>query len=147
MANAQWPKGTHTESFGFLTQVLARHVEAAMKERLDSLDLEFRFFTTLMQLLAEDGQSQRVLGARLNLPEYQVSRNLDAMAKQGLVERRPDAENRRVMQVFLTDEGRALANRLPPMINELNAELLSSLSRTEQKTLISMLQRVLALTD
>ncbi|MCK8483363.1 MarR family winged helix-turn-helix transcriptional regulator [Aliiroseovarius sp. S2029] len=147
MTSANWPEGTHKESFGFLSQVLARRMDEAMKQRLADLDLDFRFFMTLMQLLAQDGQSQRELGAKLTLPEYQVSRNLDAMARDGLIERRADPSSRRTTRVFLTDKGRAVAQKLPPLIHGLNDSFLNVLSGDERTALINMLQRVLSLTD
>ncbi len=147
MTDATWPKGTQKESFGFLTQVLARRVDDAMKRQLAVLDLDFRFFMTLMQLLAQDGQSQRALCGKLNLPEYQVSRNLDAMVKSDLVERRPDPNSRRTTQVFLTAKGRRLAQMLPPLINDLNDSFLNGLTTDERAALIGMLQRILSSTD
>ncbi|MCK0139820.1 MarR family winged helix-turn-helix transcriptional regulator [Aliiroseovarius sp. F47248L] len=147
MTGANWPKGTQNQSFGFLSQVLARRVDQAMKKQLADLNLDFRFFMTLMQLLAEDGQSQRELGAKLSLPEYQVSRNLDTMAADGLIERRTDPSNRRTTLVFLTANGRELAQQLPPLINNLNDSFLSALTHEERVTLINMLQRILSLTD
>ncbi|WP_289040236.1 MarR family transcriptional regulator [uncultured Aliiroseovarius sp.] len=146
MADASWPKGTQIESFGFLTQALARCVDGAMKERLADLDLNFRFFMTLMQLLAQDGQSQRELGKKLKLPEYQISRNLDAMAQDDLIERRSHPSNRRTTQVFLTQKGREMAQKLPPLINALNNTFLRDLTKDERDTLISLLQRVLLTT-
>ncbi|MCK8464556.1 MarR family winged helix-turn-helix transcriptional regulator [Aliiroseovarius sp. S1339] len=146
MADAQWPKGTQKESFGFLAQVLARRVDNELKAELANLDLDFRFFMTLMQLLAQDGQSQRELGSKLNLPEYQVSRNLAAMVKDDLVERRTSPTSRRTTQVFLTGKGRALAQQMPPLINTLNDTFLSALNGDERAMLITLLQRVLSTT-
>lgn len=147
MTGANWPGRTQKESLGFLSQVLARRVDEAMKKQLAGLDLDFRFFMTLMQLLAQDGQSQRELGSKLNLPEYQVSRNLDAMANGGLIERRTNPSSRRTTQVFLTIKGRTLAEKLPPLITDLNDRFLSVLTRDERVMLINMLQRILSLTD
>ncbi|MDE9449488.1 winged helix-turn-helix transcriptional regulator [Aliiroseovarius sp. Z3] len=147
MTGANWPKGTQNESFGFLSQVLARRVDEAMKKQLADRNLDFRFFMTLMQLLAEDGQSQRELGSRLSLREYQVSRNLDAMAADGLIERQTDPSSRRTTLVFLTAKGRELAQTLPPLIHQLNDGFLSALSQDERVVLIDMLQRILSVTD
>nr|WP_255744269.1 MarR family transcriptional regulator [Aliiroseovarius sediminis] len=99
-----------------------------------------------MQLLAQDGQSQRELGKKLKLPEYQISRNLDAMAQDDLIERRSHPSNRRTTQVFLTQKGREMAQKLPPLINALNNTFLRDLTKDERDTLISLLQRVLLTT-
>ncbi|WP_371169533.1 MarR family winged helix-turn-helix transcriptional regulator [Aliiroseovarius sp. 2305UL8-7] len=144
LSGENWPSGTKMQSFGYLMQVLARRIDDSMKVRLEALDLDFRFFMTLMLLLARDGQSQRELGGKLNLPEYQVSRNLDAMTKAGLVERRPSPTSRRTTLIYLTDQGRSVAQCLPPVINDQNDRFLKSLKDDERAVLISLLQRVMA---
>lgn len=143
MAQVQWPTGTRTESFGFLLQSLARRMDTIVKARLHDIGVEFRFFPSLMMLLAKDGQSQRELGGRFGLPEYQTSRNIDAMEQHGLVERRPCPESRRTTLVYLTKEGREVAESLPPHIVALNAEFLSPLTSDERVMAIELLQKLL----
>lgn len=143
LAQLQWPSGTRRQSFGFLLQLLARHVDQDMKARIEDLGIIPKHFETLMVLLASSGISQREMGQKLFLPEYQISRNLDAMEADGLVERRPSPTSRRTTELFLTEKGREVAMQLPPLINNLNSEFLQVLDDSEKATLVELLQRVL----
>ena len=56
----------------------------------------------LSLLAAEDGQALSDLSHRLHLSHSTVSGIVDRLARKGLVERRVDAQDRRVSRVFLT---------------------------------------------
>ena len=129
-------------SFGFLIQTLARRLDARMKEELQTIDVDIKVFANLMVLAEEDGINQRMIGERLNFPEYFTSRNIDALVKAGLAERRPDPNSRRAFLVFLTPKGRAKADLLPPIIRKVNEEFLDSLPGDEKKILVGLLQQV-----
>ena len=129
-------------SFGFLVQVLARRIDAKMKVRLSEAGVEFKLFPNLVMLLQEDGINQRQLGDKLGFPEYAVSRNIDALIKVGLAERRPDPNSRRSQLIFLTGKGRETAENLPRIIAENNDESLQALSETEREILMQLLRKV-----
>ncbi len=142
LAKFDWPEGTRTQSFGFLLQQLARRNREDMSDRLEKVGLEFRFFPYLMFLLAKDGQSQRELGSHIADPEYQTSRNLDALGKAGLIERRPSPTSRRTTLVYLTKQGRKLAESLPGIIHEANDAFLETLSERERSQLEKIMQKL-----
>ncbi|RKT19374.1 DNA-binding MarR family transcriptional regulator [Streptomyces sp. 1114.5] len=68
----------------------------------------------LLRALAETQGASRVgdLAARLLVKSSHVTRQIDRLQSQQLVERTPDAADRRARQVELTAEGRALLGRL-----------------------------------
>ncbi|MFJ2781950.1 MULTISPECIES: MarR family winged helix-turn-helix transcriptional regulator [unclassified Kitasatospora] len=68
----------------------------------------------LLRALAEAEEASRVgdLAARLMVKPSHVTRQIDRLQSQQLVERTPDTLDRRARQVALTAEGRAMLNRL-----------------------------------
>lgn len=52
------------------------------------------------------------LGQRVLLPKYNLSRLLDRLANEGLVDRSPCADDKRGTMVTLTAQGRALLKRM-----------------------------------
>ncbi|MFJ2864226.1 MarR family winged helix-turn-helix transcriptional regulator [Kitasatospora sp. NPDC087314] len=68
----------------------------------------------LLRALAEAEEASRVgdLAARLMVKPSHVTRQIDRLQGQQLVERTPDTLDRRARQVALTAEGRAMLNRL-----------------------------------
>lgn len=142
MAHAKWPTGTGTESFGFLLQTLARRMDEVLKKHLKTIDLDNRFFPSLIMLLAQDGRSQKELGQCFDVPEYQTSRNIDALEAKCLVTRCPCPMSRRRTLVHLTEEGRKVANKLPDIVSAANAEFLEGLAEDERQIAVTLLQKV-----
>ena len=145
----QVPKepGLREESFGFLIQFLARRIDATMKEKLQPVGIDIKLFANLMMLYVQDGVTQRELGAKLDFPEYYISRNVDSLVREGWAERRPDPNSRRSVRIFLTAKGRDMAAKLPAIIREANTEHLSSLTKDESAALIGLLQKVAGFGD
>jgi DNA-binding MarR family transcriptional regulator len=66
----------------------------------------------LRMLAANDGVTQRDLAEAMQLSRPAVTTMLQRMQKAGLIVRRPDETDQRLMRVYLTDEGRALADQM-----------------------------------
>lgn len=141
MMQAQMGKHERTESFGFLIQVLARRIDATMKQELAEVNVDVKIFANLMLLSQEDGINQRQLGDKLDFPEYFTSRNVDSLVKEGFAERRQDPNSRRTFLIYLTDKGREKAKLLPAIVKKVNDQYLKDLSAKERKQLISLLQK------
>lgn len=141
------PKLTKTQrgrqaSFGFLLNLLHRRADSKMKQKLENIGVDIKLFVNLRMLNENEGISQRELGRILEFPEYHTSRNVDALVEANMAERRPDPESRRSVKLYLTEEGRAKASKLPSIISDVNSSLLKDLSPEEKATLISLLQKV-----
>ncbi|CAM2746006.1 MarR family transcriptional regulator [Skermania piniformis] len=63
----------------------------------------------LRHLTQEPGLSGAELARRLLITPQGVQLALTALEKRGLIERKPDPRHGRILQVFLTDEGRAIS--------------------------------------
>lgn len=72
-----------------------------------------------------------------------MTKRLDGLERAGLVERRPDPEDRRGRLVALSTKGRSLVDRA--VVEHLNNEqrLLAALSAVEQRALASLLRKLL----
>lgn len=135
-------QGMREGSFGFLVQSLARRLDARMKAELQEIGVDVKIFANLMILSEQDGINQRTIGERLNFPEYFTSRNVDALVKAGLAERRPDPDSRRAFLIFLTDAGRAKADLLPPIIRRVNDEFLAELLPSDRTQIVDLLRSI-----
>ena len=97
-------------------------------------------FDVLAQLSVAPGISQQELSDRLLVTKGNTCTLLDKMEAHGLVERRPDPEDRRSYRLYLTEEGRHLAETLIPSHEDFIQEHLSALSDEEQRTLLALLR-------
>ncbi|SPH17106.1 HTH-type transcriptional regulator MhqR [Defluviimonas aquaemixtae] len=73
-----------------------------------------------------------------------MTARLDRLEKAGLVERRPNPEDRRGTLVALTDKGRDLIERALPAHAANETRILSPLTREEQDQLSALMKKLLA---
>lgn len=73
-----------------------------------------------------------------------VTRLLDRVEKRGLLSRVRSMEDRRVVRLELTDEGRAIAEKLPAIFRSVLDQLLVGFTPEEVGFLKSMLRRILS---
>lgn len=129
-------------SFGRLTNLITHHLGVKMEERLAEKGITIKLFGVIMILMAEDKITQIEISKRVGVPGYATSRTLDQLEKLELIERTPDPASRRSFLIVLTQKGKEIAKTLPPIINEVNQEILAPLNQKEQEQLILMLQKV-----
>lgn len=75
-----------------------------------------------------DGMRQNELADSLGLEGTSVVRVLDSLERDGYVRRQEDKRDRRAKRIFLTPEGRALAERTEEIFAALRAELLQNVA-------------------
>jgi DNA-binding MarR family transcriptional regulator len=71
-----------------------------------------------------------------------VSRLLDRLVAKGLVRRERSAQDRRMLECFVTDRGLQLLARLDDPVNRADADVLRGLNRKELTTLNDLLARI-----
>jgi DNA-binding MarR family transcriptional regulator len=130
-------------SFGWLVKMLAQKIDTIMDYELRSIGLNKRIFATLMMLSEQEGVNQTELGNAIGIPGYATTRTLDTLEEMGLVTRCPDPNSRRAHRIYLTNEGRALAKKLPPLVRRVNSNFLAALEEKERYQLIETLKKVL----
>jgi DNA-binding MarR family transcriptional regulator len=87
--------------------------------------------------------SPTVLFRTLCLSSGAMTARLDRLEEQGLVERRPDPQDRRGTVVALTEAGRELEDRAMPELMRRGEQLLSGLSAEELDELAALLRKLL----
>jgi DNA-binding MarR family transcriptional regulator len=120
----------------------ARLVRAAFDARLAPLDLNLTQ-ASLLGYVAEFGATtQTDLADHLGIGRAQIGSVIDRLQARGLVERQPKADDRRVWLVAITDEGRALAERVNEVDTVLRAELRHGIGREERQALAWVMTRL-----
>ncbi|BBZ31959.1 MarR family winged helix-turn-helix transcriptional regulator [Mycolicibacterium confluentis] len=97
----------------------------------------------LRQLANQPGLSGAELARRLLITPQGVQLALTALEKRGLVERKQDPQHGRILQVFLTDEGRAVASSVFADAVAAHDRVFGVLSSEEQEQLRDLLRRVI----
>ncbi|MUL82671.1 MULTISPECIES: MarR family winged helix-turn-helix transcriptional regulator [unclassified Mycolicibacterium] len=97
----------------------------------------------LRQLTNQPGLSGAELARRLLITPQGVQLALTALEKRGLVERKQDPQHGRILQVFLTDEGRAVASAVVADAVAAHDRVFGVLTDEEQEQLKALLRRVI----
>jgi DNA-binding MarR family transcriptional regulator len=86
-------------------------------------------------------QSQRELARRLHYDPSNITALADSLETRGLIERRPDASDRRFRLLALTPEGERLRLALETRLAE-PPEFLNRLTPAEQKQMLQLLAKI-----
>jgi DNA-binding MarR family transcriptional regulator len=101
-------------------------------------------WAVLAQLMEQDGQSLSGLGTKALFDGPTMTGIVDRLETGGLVQRRRDSTDRRVINLYLTDKGRALMVELPPIGEITDEEILRGLSREEAQRFVGTLRRIIS---
>jgi DNA-binding MarR family transcriptional regulator len=89
----------------------------AYKPHLDPMGLTYPQYLVMLLLWEQDGRSVNELGQPLHLDSGTLTPLLKRMEKAGLITRKRDTKDERIMRIHLTDHGHALRERartIPP---------------------------------
>jgi len=96
-------------------------------------------FFCLRVVGGHDGISQRELADELHVAAPSVSRMLQGMERAGLVERRDDERDQRVMRVYVTERGRELEKKFRGVVAGYVKDTIGRLSEADRRELIRLL--------
>ena len=131
-------------SVGFLISQLGFISSRRFTQALEPLGIGPRDFLLLRFVDASDGQSQHALAERLAIPPSRMVALVDRLEEMGLIERRPDPEDRRVRGLFLTRKGRSVLEKAGKIAIDYETGLCAGINRKEREQLIDLLQKLQA---
>lgn len=97
---------------------------------------------TLMLLRGEDGATQSELAALLEIEKPTLVRLLDGLEKQGWTRRDAVDNDRRANRIVLTDAGRAQADQVNSLAEEIRHQLLEDVSDEDMATATRVLRNL-----
>lgn len=101
-----------TKYYCFRLGALTRRIINYCNNRLKDLGITLSQSFVLLSLLEQDGSSVKAIASALQLDSPAVTGLVDRLAKQGLVSRQEDPNDRRSTLVFLTPEGQKSLKKL-----------------------------------
>ena len=112
---------------------------------LAPLDLKLVQLDLLMNLYRHPGTSQHDLARRLLVGRSNITMLLPQLEKRGLLERRPCADDRRVLRLYLTDKGRETTLQAMEIQNALVARVMTLSSDDECAQVRDSMRRIVGL--
>jgi len=124
----------------FLLAKAYKKAHGDFKKRLQSYGLTPIQHLILEVLWGQDGLSASDIGKKLVLDGATLSGVLDRLAVGGWILKKPDADDKRVLQNYLTPKSKDLKPKLSETRDQTNEELLKSFS-IEEKVLLKRFLR------
>ena len=132
------------KGIGFLVTDTARLLRKLVDRRLQPFGLTRAQWSILAALANRDGLSQSELADELEIEKSTAGRLIDHVQARGWVERRPIPNDRRLWEVYLTDDAKPLIDNVRQIVIETRAEMLDGLSPEEQVQITETLRSVKA---
>lgn len=134
---------TLDESIGWMLNNAARLLQRRFSTKLLHYKVTPPQWGVLVALWEQDGLSLSELAKRSFFDGPTMTGIVDRLESSGLVERRRDSQDRRVISVYLTEGGRQLQSVLPPLSEQTNNEAINGLTAAQEREFRATLQKVI----
>ena len=111
----------------------------AVNEEMSECGLSMARTKVLMRLREQGPTRQSVLAADFGLAPHSITDIVDALERQGLAARRPDAADRRAKLVAITEAGEASLGVASATRERLLKQIFGALSQEDRVTLVRLL--------
>jgi MarR family transcriptional regulator for hemolysin len=135
------PETDAADDFGMALGVLLRSYRDRVAPVLTDFPQGSRGYQTLSEVVNGNQPSQLALAKRLGIDRTVMTYLVDDLEKAGLVERKPNAHDRRQRQVVATPKGRAALATLCEEVGEAEDAILGPLSARERSDFRRLLDK------
>jgi MarR family transcriptional regulator, organic hydroperoxide resistance regulator len=132
------------DSVGWLLNNAARLSARRLSNRLAGYNVTPPQWGVLVALWEQDGLSLSELAKRSFFDGPTMTGIVDRLEKAGLVQRRRDSADRRVISVYLTDDGRRLQEQLPAVSEAANRDALAGIPDAEIDAFVATIRKIIA---
>ena len=141
-----WREAVPNDRMAHLIRDTERAFRRALQMRLAVHRVPFGHWSFLRILWESDGLTQKELSARAGVMEPTTFTAMKAMEALGYITRKQLPTNKKNMYVYLTNEGRALKEKLVPMAEDANHVSVHGVSpqdvKTARKVLLAMIENL-----
>ena len=126
-----------------LTKV-SRKIRTTFNQQVTAHGLTYPRARALFRLAKKQNMTQSELACDLELEQATLVRLLDRMEENGLIERRPDASDRRVKLLFLTPHGEEQAALVRSIADRMREQIFADIDPGELNAAVALLERISA---
>ena len=140
------PKEPHSivTSTGYWVNLLARAIEADIEKQLAVHEVTRASWAVMSAIQHHDKTSPAILASFIGIDRAAITRHLDRLVKQGLVERRHSSVDRRAVNLKLTQKGLILIPKLVAASVATNAKFTAGLVQSENDTVQAIIKKMLS---
>lgn len=133
------PPRSLNREFGFTLNDVARMLRTYADHKASQFGITRAQWVVLVRLDRFEGLKQAELAEMLDLQPITLTRLLDRLAECGLIERRPDPNDRRAKLLYLTPKAKPLLEQLGDLGDELMGTALAGVAREHVELMVAQL--------
>ena len=128
----------------YLVRQIQLEAYARLEDRLRPFELTPGQYTVMAILEARERLSSAQLARRMSMTPQSMTELIASLERKQLVSRQEAPSNRRVLETSLTPTGRHLVARCNDVVDTIDNELCSALSRSELRAFREAMTKVIA---
>jgi MarR family transcriptional regulator for hemolysin len=132
-------KRTKNNELLFIISDVGRLLRTLADQRARTMGMTRAQWAVLLRLERNEGLIQADLAETLDVQPITLTRLIDRLCDNGMVERRPDPNDRRARFLFLTAAARPLIERITSEIEDLSETILAGVEPGAVDTMMSQL--------
>lgn len=129
-------------TIGVLMHDVARMLRLNFNRRARALGLTQTQWQAIAVLKRHEGASQATVAELLEVQPITLARLIDRLESAGWVERRPNPDDRRAVQLFLTAKSQPALAQMSEMAALTRVEAMAGFTEAEQVQLVQLLSRM-----
>lgn len=133
---------TFEESVGYQIRLTHRLIQKLLQSRLEVYGVNLGMWYFLRALWRQDGLTQKQLSDQVGTMEPTTMSAIAAMEKAGFVYRERNSDDKRKINIFLTENGSELQEKLLPIAKDVVEISKRNLSNREVTILLDILKQV-----
>ncbi len=131
-----------TESVGYQIRTTHRMIQRYLQTKIEPYGVTLGMWYFLRVLWDEEGLTQRELSGIVGTMEPTTLSALRAMERSGFIRRQRSQDDGRKINIYLTDEGRALEKKLLPMARQVLHDATKGMTEAGRRNLLRSLARI-----
>ncbi len=144
-SNAFYAAGQYLpeQSIGYLMNKVISSILAQADARLAQYKLTYVQWLPLYKLLTCESSTLASLSRDLSVDPAALTRSLSRLETKGLIRRERSTQDRRVVHLYLTEQGRTVADHVPAVLADVLNGHLAGFEHSEWQQLLAWLTRML----
>ncbi len=126
----------------WLMRIISTAVRAEVDKRMEPLGLTQAQWIPVLRLASGEAQTAADLARSTMQTPGAMTRLIDRLVDKGIIERERSTDDRRVVQLRLTEEGKRAALQVPDIVKSVNQSALSPLTAEELAQFHGYLRRI-----
>jgi len=131
------------DNLEFLLVRIGRAHHNRAREEFESIGLGRGQIPVIMNLFAEDGQTNSQLAKKMDVTPATMTNLVKRMEAAGFVYRQRGVKDERVSRVHLTEKGRDIVSQIREKADEMDTVMFAGFSNEERVELRSYMERIL----